>query len=619
MKKYLIPLILVAAAVAAIFLFRKELLPGSRSHVPALVPAETVLFLHLPDLDETRLRWRRTAFYKIRHEPEVEAFVKESVLNVRRKLAEDGNLDRLLRLNPREAFVALTEVNDKVPTFVAGFGFAGNATDVESALAPIKDAMHRTYPAGKSDILKYQTDQIETFTAENLVLATVFKRQWYFISNNLDLLKATIDRCDGRAQGASLGGDADFQLCVSKMPRQYDTLAFAKTRTLIDRISGVFEATGQKASAQQMAELKKIKAVAASTRLEDQKMRDRIFVLQSDVPKAETLAREALAFSSADTILFYSSLLKQRAGMELPDPALDTSGVLRYLQSLSEGLKKEGLSIADFHKAFGPEASVLVDWGAGTPSPAPLLVLDIKEPETAARFVNYLASGRAGGGSWMRQEVGGYPCYTLPASQAVWVAPALVITDKFLICGLDLPAVRAALRRVKSGDHRIDNTAAFRKAAASVIVPTSVFGYVDGKAAFEQIYSTLKPLVMMSAAFLPNTKNYIDIEKMPSVESVSRHLGPIVYSQGSDRDGLLFESTGVVTFSQMVFGTAAGVAAAAVPAMKAQLLNPNALQQGQLPFSIPTPAPPPPAASPTPDATNLPTPQAEATPEAVGT
>ena len=221
--------------------------------------------------------------------------------------------------------------------------------------------------------------------------------------------------------------------------------------------------------------------------------------------------------------------------------------------------------------------------------------------------MNFFVSGKAGGVSWTRQEIDGNPCYTLPSSAAVWVAPAIVMTDKFLVCGLNLESAKVAVRRLKANDARLDTTAGYRKAAATVVQPASVFGFIDGKASFEKIYDTLKPLVMMSAAFLPKVKDYVDLGKLPPVEAISKHLGPIVFSQGSTDEGLLFESTGVITFSQAIFGVGAGFVAAAVPAMKSQLLDTKALQSGQSPFSVPTL--PMPASTPPQDATNLPTPE----------
>ena len=246
-------------------------------------------------------------------------------------------------------------------------------------LAELKEEAHRAYPTGKSDLVKYQNDEIETFAADGFSLAAVFKRQWFFISDDLELLKATIDRFDGRAAGPSLRDNASFQKSIAKMPRNYDSLAFAQMKTIIERLTAVFETTGQKIDPQQMAELKKIDAVAASTRMEGETMRDTIFVLKPDAGKREPLPRKSLAFTTADTLLYYASAIKHQKSIQLPDPALDTTGVLRYLDTLARGLKKEGLSIADFYSAFGPEAGFLVDWPSNAPSPSLLCTLDVKE------------------------------------------------------------------------------------------------------------------------------------------------------------------------------------------------------------------------------------------------
>ena len=98
MKKVLIPIILLLVALLALFVWRRHLLPGSKSQVPALVPGETVLFLHLPDIHETRARWRRTALWQIGHEPDVRAFLAQPMSKVPGDETVKGRIARFLRM-----------------------------------------------------------------------------------------------------------------------------------------------------------------------------------------------------------------------------------------------------------------------------------------------------------------------------------------------------------------------------------------------------------------------------------------------------------------------------------------------------------------------------------------
>jgi hypothetical protein len=100
----------------------------------------------------------------------------------------------------------------------------------------------------------------------------------------------------------------------------------------------------------------------------------------------------------------------------------------------------------------------------------------------------------------------------------------------------------------------------------------------------------------MMALFNPHANDYGDLSKLPAAEVISKHLSPIVYSQSSDENGYLIESTGPVTFTDLLLGLGAGVGFAA----RSQL---QALQP-QVPAFAPgapaTPSPSQPDTAPTP-------------------
>ena len=76
MKKIVSILLVIVflAMVAAFFIHR-----ATRYHPRGaeLVPAETVFFLHLPDLRATAERFRQTELFKLGEEPEVQAFLAQ--------------------------------------------------------------------------------------------------------------------------------------------------------------------------------------------------------------------------------------------------------------------------------------------------------------------------------------------------------------------------------------------------------------------------------------------------------------------------------------------------------------------------------------------------------------
>jgi hypothetical protein len=337
-----------------------------------------------------------------------------------------------------------------------------------------------------------------------------------------------------------------------------------------------------------------------ATKLDGEKIRDAFFVLKPGGEKAPPMAMNSLAFTSQQTLFYYATTFQPGAAPRLPDPSFDSTGVLQVLDSLRLSLEKQGLGFADFKAAFGPEFGVVIDWTAGAMQPKPLLVLDVKDAARAEKFVDALTNGQAGFPAWARQDLDGAHFYSMPQGSAglLPITPVLVVTDKAVLFGLDPDALRKTIQRSKSGEPRLDKGGDFLASENSVAKPSSAFGYIDSKALFENVYGIGSNALKMMALFNPRIGDYADISKLPSTETISKHLSPVVYSRSSDADGLLVESIGPVTFNQVVFGAAVGAGAAAIPMIKKQFAG-----QGAQVFPAPRPtqiAPSAPAATPAP-------------------
>ena len=84
--------------------------------------------------------------------------------------------------------------------------------------------------------------------------------------------------------------------------------------------------------------------------------------------------------------------------------------------------------------------------------------------------------------------------------------------------------------------------------------PTNFFAYVDAALLYGRLDTTLRPMLVMSAAFIPAINDYVDVNKLPAPEVVTKHLSPIVSSQRYERDGYVAESVGPVTLNQAAIG-----------------------------------------------------------------
>ena len=86
--------------------------------------------------------------------------------------------------------------------------------------------------------------------------------------------------------------------------------------------------------------------------------------------------------------------------------------------------------------------------------------------------------------------------------------------------------------------------------------PTNLFAYIDTALLYSRLDASLRPMLLMAAAFVPSVASSIDPTKLPSPEIITKRLSPIVSSQRYDHDGYVAESIGPITLDQSAIGVA---------------------------------------------------------------
>jgi hypothetical protein len=589
-------IVLVALVAAAAFVFLKK---TERHHTRAteLAPAGTIFFAHFPDMRRTEERWPQTALAQIGQEPEVKAFLAKPRATSPQLKLWDEKLAQLSRIEPVEAFLAVTSIEGNEPRFLAGISFVGRKADVERLLAEPRVDLKRAWPAGKSELTMHGDTEIETFTYQETQVAEAFRDDWYFVSNDLELLRRTIDAVPHGLGAEGLAASELFQAATTRVPADGEALLFAKLGVLTERIVSVLVAAGQTLDPKQIAELKKMQAVAWGTKFEGSQMRDTLFVLSPGNAAEPPLGRSSLAFSNPNTFLTYATTLPPT--LEVPESSLALGAFVPGFAGMEKALADKGLKWSDFGKAFGPEFGAVLNWAENSAQPSTLLALDVRDAATARGFVEVFTGGLPGSPAWGRKDQDGATIYQSPATSGLLtITPSAALTERFLVLGFSQPEVAAALEQLKSGQAVISGTRAYGDAVKTVGEPTAGFGYLDLKTLFERSYGMLRPFIAMSLAFSPDAGKYVDAGKLPSTEAISKHLTPSVYSQSVTPDGTLIESVGTLTFNQVLAGTIGGAVAAAFPMIENALsgglkLDPNMFQLA--PPSGATPAAPSPS------------------------
>ncbi len=593
----LVALGVVAGIATGVVLWNKEKSAPDRG-AANLVPPETVLLLELPDLHTSATRWKETALAKLWAEPEVQAFLERpraalsaTVSAATAPLAEHAT--RLREAGVQGGFVAVTSVEENQPRLVAGARFAGSRAAAEALIASARERAQKANPAGKTTLEPHGRFEVESFSHDGVTVAGAFAGPWYFVANDVPLLKATLDRLSAETAVASLADAEPYKKSLAKLPTAPDLVFYAQPAFFIERLVAMAAISGQPLDPQAEAELRKLKAVAGAMKMEGAQMRDAYYFLQPGVEKPAMLSGSTLELTSTSTLFYLASGWNLPEKLPAHDPntaaALENIGIsIPSLADLERRLTEAGIPMESVRNAFGPEFGMLNTTGAAGEMQW-LAALQVRDAEAARKTLETVL-----GGDWARQDQGATPVWSKPISLAgrLPLQPALGLTEGHLILGLSADAIRAGVEK-KEGT--LADSPAWKQALQTVPKAETTLAYLDTKAVFEQTYGVWRGQAMMLVLFMPAVTQYVDLAKLPQTETIAKHLQPSILSGTYEGEGALFESTGTVTVYQGIIGLSGAAGAAIVPLTKGGFPLPGGLPglpQGNRPAApSATPAP----------------------------
>src|ERR1043166_8786806 len=209
MKRILsLALVLVAVSAVAWFVIRSS---GVISVAPiaALLPRETVFFVHAPDFNRTREQWHQLDIYQLFNEPAVQEFLRKPMTRLPRKEAASQTLQDVEQLDPRDAFFALTFIDRNSLRFAGGFRFRGSEGDAEKVIAKWRAKLFENNSTAKRETVEYEKHKIDTVSVPPFTFTSVYAGHWFFVANDVSELKRLLDRADNRNydRQATLEGD----------------------------------------------------------------------------------------------------------------------------------------------------------------------------------------------------------------------------------------------------------------------------------------------------------------------------------------------------------------------------------------------------------------------------
>src|SRR5205814_5681832 len=144
----------------------------------------------------------------------VQEFLRKPLSRIPQRDTTSQTLGDLEKLSPKDAFLAVTSIENNNPHFVGGFRFHGSQSDADKIVEKWRSQIVRDASAHES--LDYQQHKIDIAGAAPNQIATVYDGQWFFASNDLAELKTVLDRADGREkdQQTILENDETFRAAM---------------------------------------------------------------------------------------------------------------------------------------------------------------------------------------------------------------------------------------------------------------------------------------------------------------------------------------------------------------------------------------------------------------------
>ena len=543
---FLILIAAVAAGGVVYTLHRAQSKPHAA--VTALLPSTTIAFGHMPDFERIRQEWHESDVYKLYQEQAVQDFLKP--LRVPKRDTTSEMLSQIERLDPKNTFLAVTAIENNNPHFVGGFRFRGSQTNAEEIVD--KWRPHLVHDSSANEIVEYETHKIEVVGAAPNQVATVYDGQWLFASNDLAELKAVLDRADGREKDpkTTLENNEMFRAALAHMPSSYGLLCYVQPKKLSVGISSIPNTADTNFSGEAHAALEQIQSVCAEAKFDRGKIHDVLFVGLPKLPIAPELTRSSLRLGTTDTFLYIVALLNPNrlVGIGQTGNTLPLGG---WFQKVFDAATRAGITTEEWQAAFDLEGTALAEWPQTAHLPSIVAVLPVKDPTRALKIADALTQSIDEDAPWRKAEKNGIRYYYMQSPVALFaIAPTIAVSNRQVIVGLDSVSVEAAVTRSEpkpQSTSSLADSSVYKSAARTVLNPTTGFVYVDTALLYSRLDAALRPMLLMSAAFMPAVSDYVDVTKLPPAATVTKHLSPIVLAQRYEQDGYLTESTGPVT------------------------------------------------------------------------
>src|SRR5215475_1272505 len=121
MKRILLVLIALSVAALAGWYYWNLSRKISSAPIAAFLPRETILVAQMPDFNRAYAEWQRSDIFQLYREPAVQDLLRKPLSTVPKNDVVSQTLREIEQLAPKNAFIALTSMENNNPKAVGGF------------------------------------------------------------------------------------------------------------------------------------------------------------------------------------------------------------------------------------------------------------------------------------------------------------------------------------------------------------------------------------------------------------------------------------------------------------------------------------------------------------------
>ena len=581
-------LLVVIAALTANYITRQHptAVPGT---IASLLPADTAVFIHLPDAEKNREGWHRTDLYQLYSEPAVQDFLQKpkSHLPEKSSIREVWNDSSSLRI--RNGFLATNSFDSL--RLIAGFEFRCGEKEAQAVIERWKSQIPAKTTGTQRTSAEYEKHKIDILSSGQFIFASTIVGRQFLAATTVEDLRALLDRVDGRTKAPALDSDENFRAAMKQMPPEYAWMLYLQPKQIAQKLVNLRAESGRALPADQKTLIERIQSYAHAMGFDGAKIRDVGFATMPQLSQSR-LERTTLALAPAETLLYGANIVNMQQQFDWLVERAGTGSMAGPLQSISSSLTSAGVTKEDWIAAFGDEISVISSWPANAQLPNAVLTLAVHDGARARKIADAIATSSG----WQKISRNNAEYYAAPASGVLAaVSPTIAVSDRFLVAGLNAASVDDVISPAPAGGG-LAASEKFRLASKLVPDPSQIFVYLDLAGLYSRLDAAVRPILQMGAAFVPSLSERVDPSKLPPTEVVTKHLGPAVASTSYVNGGYRSESAGTITIEQ----AAIAGGAAYVWAMILQQHQGKGGSHSAIPAPMAPPSPSPGAVGPLP-------------------